>query len=470
MIFSTVTFFVFFAVVLPITLALRESRSSQLFLLVASFYFYMSWNAYFILLLLTSILLDYVVAVRISASETEKHKRRWLLLSLVGNLGLLGFFKYANLVIDTVNSILPSDANLSYVDIILPVGISFYTFQTLSYTIDVYRGRIGLEKNFVKLALFVSFFPQLVAGPIVRASEFLPQLYQQLPLNLDRMKEGANRFLIGLVKKLLIADALSPYVDQVYGNPLAYSAATLWLATVAFGIQIYCDFSGYSDMAIGTAKCLGYELPENFNMPYLARNVREFWKRWHITLSTWLRDYLYLPLGGSRCGRLVNMRNLAVTMLLGGLWHGASWKFVIWGGLHGFYLMIYRFWSAFKKQRKWEANGFFKLVLTFLSTALTFLCVTLSWVYFRASDAATATVMIQRMLFGDSGGEFLQSPVLLVSAVVLITAHLLATLTDYRSLYQALPMPIKVVTYGAIFYLLSISSIRDNTPFIYFQF
>jgi len=471
MIFSTIKFFVFFAIALPTALVLRrQSRASHLFLLGASFYFYMSWNALFILLLVPAIALDYFVAPQIAVSKTDRQKRRWLLVSLIGNLGLLGFFKYTNFVIDTANLILSADLQISNLDITLPIGISFHTFQTLSYTIDVYYGRIAVERSFVRLAVFVSFFPQLVAGPIVRARQFLPQLYREVSVDWDRIKGGAERFIIGLVKKLLIADAVAPYVDRVYANPPVYDSSTLWLATLAFGIQIYCDFSGYSDMAIGTAKCLGYEFPENFNMPYFATNVREFWQRWHMTLSNWLRDYVYIPLGGSRCSRLLVLRNLMITMLLGGLWHGASWKFVLWGALHGFYLIVHRFWLEVKRKRNWEVNGPLRLILIPLSTFFTFLLVTLSWVYFRADNAATATGMIRRMLTGGKGGEFLSSPILSISVLVLITAHFLATFSDYGSLYRRLPTPFKVVGYGVIFYLLSISSIRDNTPFIYFQF
>lgn len=470
MIFSTLEFLVFFAIVFPVGLALRHGRFFHPFLLAASFYFYMSWNPQFILLLLASTLLDFFVAPRIAVSQTDLERKQWLWFSLIGNFGLLGFFKYANFVIDAVNVALPPSLKFSNLDITLPVGISFYTFQTLSYSLDVYYGRIQPEKSFVKFALFVSFFPQLVAGPIVRAREFLPQLYQNVVVNLARVKEGLDRFLIGLVKKLLIADSLAPYIDRVYSNPSLYDAPTLWLATVAFGMQIYCDFSGYSDMAIGTARCFGFHLPENFNMPYFAANIREFWQRWHMTLSTWLRDYLYIPLGGSRCSPLLNLRNLMITMLLGGLWHGASWKFVIWGALHGCYLIIHRFWSSAKTNVDWQVHGPARVVLILSSTLLTFLCVTLAWVYFRAEDAATATTMVQRMVSWDNSGEFLSSSLLLITGVALITAHFLCTFTDYRSLYQKLPTPFKVVGYGVIFYLLSVSSIRDNTPFIYFQF
>jgi alginate O-acetyltransferase complex protein AlgI len=470
MIFSTIQFFIFYAIVLPVALALKNTRFFHLFLLLASCYFYMSWNAYYLWLLLFTISVDFSIACRMTTAKSKKERRRWLLVSLVSNLGLLGVFKYTNFVVDTFNEILPEQAQLANLDIVLPVGISFYTFQSLSYTIDVYHGRLPAERSFTKFALFVSFFPQLVAGPIVRAQEFIPQLYQRIVVDWQRLKEGGERFLIGLVKKLLIADALAPYVDRIYSNPAQYDAATLWYASFAFGIQIYCDFSGYSDMAIGTAKCLGFDFPENFNMPYFARNIREFWHRWHITLSTWLRDYLYIPLGGSRGGALLSLKNVMITMLLGGLWHGASWKFVIWGGLHGLYLVVHRVWSTAWEKTAWCAPSGWQWVFAPLSTCFTFLCVTLAWVYFRASDAATATTMIGRMISFDGGGEFVASPLLLITAVVLLSAHLLATFTDYAALYRKLPVPFKLVSYGVVFYLLSISSIHENTPFIYFQF
>jgi alginate O-acetyltransferase complex protein AlgI len=470
MIFSTIEFFIFYSLVLPIGLALRNTGFFHLFLLLASFYFYMSWNAYFILLLLFAISVDFYIAPRMAIAKTEREKQRWLLISLVSNLGLLGFFKYTNFIIDTLNWLLPPSAHLPNLDIILPIGISFHTFQTLSYTLDVYYGRLPAERSFIKLALFVSFFPQLVAGPIVRAQQFIPQLYRKISVDWNRLKEGGELFVIGLVKKLLIADALAPYVDRIYTNPSQYDAATLWFASFAFGIQIYCDFSGYSDMAMGTAKCLGFEFPVNFNMPYFAVNVRDFWHRWHISLSTWLRDYLYFPLGGSRGGQLFSLRNLMITMLLGGLWHGASWKFVIWGALHGFYLAIHRLWLSVKDKDPGSVPPGLRYLTVPLSVCFTFICVTLAWVYFRASDAATASRMVWRMLTLDGTGEFVDSPLLLISSVVLLVSHLLVTFTDYTDLYRKVPIPLKVVSYGVIFYLLSISSITENTPFIYFQF
>jgi alginate O-acetyltransferase complex protein AlgI len=469
-IFSTIEFFLFFSIVLPAAMVLRESRWLHPFLLVASFYFYMSWNAWFILLLIPAIALDYYVAPKMAASTSLKQKRRWLMVSLVGNLGLLGFFKYTNFIIDTINVFVPARFQLAELNITLPIGISFHTFQTLSYTIDVFLGRVAVEQSFIKLALFVSFFPQLVAGPIVRAHEFLPQLYRRIDFDMGRIKEGLERFVVGLVKKLLIADALAPYVDRVYTNPALYDAPTLWLATFAFGIQIYCDFSGYSDMAIGTARCLGYRFPENFNMPYFATNIREFWQRWHISLSSWLRDYLYIPMGGSRGRELAVLRNLMVTMLLGGLWHGASWKFVIWGGLHGCFLIVYRLWWQRKKSRGWQSNELYRPALGVLSAIITFLAVHLAWVYFRANDAFTATTMIGRMMTWNLHGEFVGSPLLLIGAAVLLIGHLVATFTDPELLYRKVPMPFKVVGYAMIFYLISISSIQENTPFIYFQF
>jgi len=469
-IFSTIEFFTFFAVVFPTALLLRNTRYFHFYLLLASCYFYMSWNPAFIFLLFASALIDYLAAPKIMEASSQRTKKQWLVVAMGLNLGLLGFFKYANFFANGINWACDRWFQIPHLNVTLPVGISFYTFQSMSYSLDAYFGKITRERSFIKFALYVSFFPQLVAGPIVRAQEFLPQLYRSLTVSLDNIKHGLQRFVIGLVKKLLIADALAPYVDRIFANPAQYDAATLWLGALAFGIQIYCDFSGYSDMAIGTAKCFGYVFPENFNMPYFATNIRAFWQRWHMTLSRWLRDYLFIPLGGSWCSESMIVRNLMITMLLGGLWHGADWRFVIWGGLHGGYLVLYRTWANIKRRTNLATRIPIKKLTAVISACITFFVVTLTWVYFRAADASVATAMVRRMLMFDSTGEFVPSPLLMICLVVMFVSHLVATFADHEALYRKLPTPFKVVGYGVIFYLISISSIQDNTPFIYFQF
>lgn len=343
MAFHSAHFLLFFPIVLAVYWSLRRNAALRVgFLLAASYYFYMSWNAAFAGLIFASTLLDYVAGSRIAAASNPRVKRLWLAISLTGNLGTLFVFKYYNFFLESFASgasamgwsLSPTQHSL-----LLPVGISFYTFQTLSYTTDVYRGELAPARSFWRFALFVAFFPQLVAGPIVRASTFLPQM-DAAPRFDDRAAErGLGQILAGIFKKVCIADLLGvTLVDPVFSDPSGYGSWTVWMAMYAYAFQIYYDFSGYSDVAIGAARMLGFELPINFNRPYLATSLRDFWRRWHISLSTWLRDYLYVPLGGGRGSAWRTARNLAIVMLLGGLWHGAAWGFVLWGAAHGLML------------------------------------------------------------------------------------------------------------------------------------
>ena len=366
-------------VVLVCTALRRRERARDVFLLIASYLFYMSWNRLYAGLIAFSTILDFEVARRLGREERPRARKLLLLVSLALNLGLLGLFKYWNFFLDSaqdLSGLFGGRLALPHHQLLLPVGISFYTFQTLSYTIDVYRRELPVEPSLTKFALFVSFFPQLVAGPIVRASEFLPQLRAPLPAVDDsRVRYGMWRIFRGLFKKILIADLLATFaVDAVFANPSAFSSLDLLIALYAYSFQIYNDFSGYSDIAIGSAALLGYHIPENFDRPYLARNVREFWTRWHISLSTWLRDYLYIPLGGSRRRAT---RNLMLTMLLGGLWHGAALNFVLWGGYHGLLLVLAR--GA--DRRGGAARG----ARLWLQRALTYHLVVFGWLLFRVT-------------------------------------------------------------------------------------
>ncbi len=343
MIFSSWPFAFFFAAVFAVYWSIRTRRARHVFLLLASYAFYMSWNPWLVTLIIGSTLLDYVVALGLERAARER-VRRWLLAaSLTGNLGILAIFKYADFFVLSLRELLTGvgfETNLSTLNILLPVGISFYTFQTLSYTIDVYRREIRATRSFVDFALFVAFFPQLVAGPIVKARDFLPQLETIKRFDWARIDSAVLLFLLGVTKKVLIADQLATLVDPVFAEPERFATRDLWLAMFCYGGQIYCDFAGYSDMAIAVSRVLGFDLRPNFANPYLATSLTDFWHRWHISLSTWLRDYLYIPLGGSRGGRLLTCRNLMLVMLLGGLWHGASWTFVIWGAIHGLALVV----------------------------------------------------------------------------------------------------------------------------------
>ena len=478
MIFSSVEFLLFLTFVLAIfwgTLGrLREPasfRPQHLFLLLASYYFYMSWNAVLILLIVFSTLVDYVLGARIHASTCLRRRRTLLILSLVINLGLLALFKYANFFIDNTNAVLGmfSMRVPFVVDIILPVGISFFTFQSMSYTIDIYRRELQPARSFTDFALFVSFFPQLVAGPIVRASQFLPQLDRpRRPGDID-IDRGLNYLLLGLVKKVLISDWLSTIADPLFANPLEYNGLGVWMGVIAYTLQIYCDFSGYSDMAIGTAALLGYRLPDNFNMPYLSRNISEFWSRWHISLSTWLRDYLYIPLGGNRFGHLLTLRNLLVVMFLGGLWHGAQWTFVAWGCAHGLALVVHKeFRRRFPldQSRRLSPAG---IALGWLGTMI-FVCAT--WVLFRAPSFETARILLTKMAFLDNSGSSPASPVLALCLVIVVLSHL-AGVRMFGGGGAGFPhvrLPFRAFGYAVVALVLLLLAPSGARPFIYFQF
>ena len=348
MLFNSIEFIVFLAVVLLGHFALIPRRLPRLrkgFLLVVSYGFYMAWNPPFGLLLLFSTVLDFSVAQWMERAATPGRRKALLGLSLIGNLGVLGFFKYRDFVLETLYALFGAalwPVQPPALDLVLPIGISFYTFQTLSYAIDVYRGSQRAARSFLDFALYISFFPQLVAGPIVRSSVFLPQLRRAPRVATYDVEAALVRIGSGLVKKVVFADVLGGYVDPVFSSPDTYGGLNLLLAVYAYAFQIYFDFSGYSDIAIGLARLFGYRIPENFDRPYLAASPREFWRRWHISLSTWLRDYLYVSLGGNRVPAVRVQLNLMITMLLGGLWHGANWNFVLWGGFHGFLLSLQR--------------------------------------------------------------------------------------------------------------------------------
>jgi len=334
MLFNSLEFIIFFPIVVGLYFIISP-RFRWILLLAASYYFYMCWNYKYILLILFSTVVDYFAAIAMSRTSQKKFKKVFLVASLFSNLGLLFFFKYFNFFSGSINAVLDQFNvfyNVPYYDYLLPVGISFYTFQTLSYTIDVYKGKQKPEYHFGKFALFVSFFPQLVAGPIERSVNLLPQFSQTFKFEYARIRDGIILMTWGMFKKVVIADRLSEYVNEVFNNPESYDGFHNILATLFFSFQIYCDFSGYSDVAIGAALVMGYHLMKNFNRPYLAKSIGEFWSRWHISLSTWFRDYVYIPLGGNRVNISRLLFNLYITFLISGLWHGANWTFAIWGG------------------------------------------------------------------------------------------------------------------------------------------
>ncbi|NEO02596.1 MAG: MBOAT family protein [Moorea sp. SIO3I7] len=382
MIFTEFRFLFFFLTVFCIYWTLSEHQHRKIWLLICSYLFYAAWNWRFLSLMLASTIIDYVVGLMISrpiiddanpdweTKETNstknfdwnnlgskpinsRQRKLWLVLSLIGNLSILGFFKYYNFFTDSAANFLNwlgLPISFPILQVILPVGISFYTFQTLSYSLDIYRGKLKPTKKFWDFALFVSFFPQLVAGPIVRAAIFLPQLLTPKTFSQVEVRSCLMLFLVGYFKKACVADNLSPIVDKYFANPEMYTVASAWIGVISFIIQVYCDFSGYSDMAIASAGLLGYKLPLNFNFPYFASNITELWKRWHITMSNWFRDYLYVPLMRRRekkqRTKFFSYSNLIFTMLVTGLWHGAAWHFVVWGGLNGIALAVHKEWSV----------------------------------------------------------------------------------------------------------------------------
>jgi D-alanyl-lipoteichoic acid acyltransferase DltB (MBOAT superfamily) len=467
MVFNSLEFAVFLAIVLILYFGVVPAsleRVRKLVLLIASYVFYASWNPSFTLLLFGSTILDYSLGLRM-ANEQSPLRRRWLLgLSLLGNLGVLGFFKYGGFLREQFQSLAVlfgmGDPIQQPWNIVLPVGISFYTFQTLSYSIDVYRGVQPPTRSLLDFALFVSFFPQLVAGPIVRSKEFLPQLEGLKQVRPDDVEEGLVRIFAGLLKKVVLADTLGEYVDEVFASVFSYQGPNLLLAIYAYAFQIYFDFSGYSDLAIGLAQLFGFRISDNFNRPYLATSPREFWQRWHISLSTWLRDYLYISLGGNRGTTLRTYVNLALTMLLGGLWHGASWNFVIWGAFHGTWLAAHRFWTGGRSEAstRW----------LWLKRFATFHVVCVGWVFFRAETLEKALLVFSRL----PSWEWISESFASVAAVLLaisITLHLSGDPRRLRRRYRELPASLQGLGYGLIAVLVFLFSPSEGR-FIYFQF
>ena len=460
-----------------------------MFLLIASYLFFYFSSNYLLSLLIISTVLDYYVGKEIYNSKTKARKKLLLVISLAGNLGLLGFFKYADFAIDQFN-VFGNYINLSdgipFLNLALPIGISFYTFQTISYTVDIYRGQLKPSNSLREFALFVSFFSQLVAGPIVRAKEFLPQLREKfsnndsvysrlIQIKSSNLKLGITIIAFGFFKKMFFADNIAPLVNQIFTNPIGASSFEIWIATIAFGIQIYGDFSGYSDIAIGTALILGFKIPMNFNKPYFALSPSDFWRRWHISLSSWLRDYLYIPLGGNRKSPSRTYINLFIVMFFGGLWHGASWNFVIWGVLHGLYLGIHdllknRF--PFLTKIKFFQTKSGKI----LSILITQYFVFLAWIPFRIHDFDHLSYAMQKYVFIDFVTDNILQFILLykipVALMVLFVilhfisfrkSNLILNISNLPLKYWFMPLAI-IMTLIVLFY--------DGNPkdFIYFRF
>ncbi|WP_040507630.1 MBOAT family O-acyltransferase [Leptospira wolffii] len=486
MIFPTLEFFLFFSFVflvhwfvLPVLFRNPEIRKSviHVFLLIVSYVFYMSWNWKFGGLILLSTVIDFVLADLIHESKNPRFRKWMIVISLVLNLVfILGFFKYYEFLSSNLNALLVSlgwEAIFPVLKIVLPVGVSFYTFQSLSYTIDVYRGVIPSEKNFIRFALFVSFFPQLVAGPIVTAKSFLPQLHTEKRLEDIPFRKAIRYFLMGYFKKVVLSDNISPISDLIFKNPDSYSTEALWLAAFLFWVQVYCDFSGYTDMAYSAALLLGYELPENFRMPYLSQSVTEHWRRWHITLSSWLRDYVYFSLGGNRVGALRHRFNVWFTMFVGGIWHGANWTFFIWGSIQGGFLLL----ESLLKDAK---NKFFpNLTLSSSwSKALTpvrimyatIVAVTFG-VIFRSANIHSAWTMIHGMYVYQAGElrpYMLKQGIPAILCVVF--GHYLGWLFFEKGKRIEVPAWLEFGTYPILVFIMALLSPDGEIPFIYFDF
>jgi alginate O-acetyltransferase complex protein AlgI len=465
--FNSIAYLIFFPVVVLAHFALPH-RARWAMLVAASCYFYMFFIPKYILVLFAIILLDFVAALFIERSEGSRRKA-WLVASIAANLGLLAVFKYYGFLTANVGRALDlagADVALPKLDLILPIGLSFHTFQSLAYTIEVYRGRYTAERHLGYYALYVLYFPQMVAGPIERPEHVLPQLKIARTFDAARTSRGLRLILLGLVKKMLIADNLAPLVNAAYGSYREHSGLALLLATLFFSVQIYCDFSGYSDIAVGSSSILGIELMRNFDHPYASTSISEFWRRWHISLSSWFRDYLYLPLGGSREGRAKTLRNIFVVFGLSGLWHGANWTYVIWGLLHGTYLGVERAIRA-----RAERFGLPKTP-SLLAGFTTFALATIAWVFFRASNLAAAIGILKRIALGRAGKDLdllecsaalVLSSAILIGGLVLNRARASARLAD-------LSTPLRWSIYLLLVASLVLFGSSEGGQFIYFQF
>jgi D-alanyl-lipoteichoic acid acyltransferase DltB (MBOAT superfamily) len=458
--FTTPAFGVFLVLTLIVWFALpaRAWRARKGFLTVASWLFYLSWLAWPVLLLIATTIVDFLLGRVLERTQSPRRRRLLVATSVCTNLGILGYFKYAGWFVD---SLLPTldPSWRSALEIVLPVGISFYTFESLSYVIDVYRGAPACRR-FVDFALFLSFFPHLVAGPIVRPWQFLPQLVRPRALDPLAVEEALARIAVGLTKKLLLADTLALTVDVVFTNPAGHAGAAAWIALYAYAFQIYFDFSGYTDIAIGTARLFGFVLPENFDRPYAAASLREFWQRWHISLSTWLRDYLYVPLGGNRHGRAVTYRNLLVTMVLGGLWHGAAWHFVLWGGYHGLLLGAERALGLGARPTT--------PAMCRVRQLITFHLVVFGWLLFRSETMTQMGAMLAALVTPalPAWGNLVE-PLLLV--LLAAAMHVGPRAADVRRAFVGRTPWEQGVAYATVVMAVVLFA-PGAAPFIYFQF
>lgn len=490
MVFNSYSFLIFFPIVVLIHFLLPR-KVQHLWLLAASYYFYMNWDARYVLLLLFSTVVTYLSGIVMERVQTNRQRKAAVAISFVLNIGVLFFFKYFNFAIDSVNLIL-MQIGLTVpkpdLNVLLPVGISFYTFQALSYTMDVYRKDITAERNFFRYALFVSFFPQLVAGPIERSKNLLSQVNQAHRFDYDKMREGLLIMLWGYFLKLVVADRVAIIVNTVYGDYTQYGGVYIIVASVLFAVQIYCDFAGYSTIAIGAAEILGFQLMENFDCPYFSLSIGEFWRRWHISLSSWFRDYLYIPLGGNRKGKLIKYRNLIIVFLVSGLWHGAAGTYVVWGLIHGIYQVI----GSITKPVRDKLNKALELKPDSIghklaSGIVTFCLVDFAWIFFRAESIGTAISMIKSMVhIGNIGilfsGGLYDLGLSSKSFKILFLGIVIIIFADYMK-YKGIKIRERILAqelwcrwlcYIAAFWFILVFGVwggsYDASSFIYFQF
>lgn len=473
--FNSIQFLLFYPLVAVLNFVVPR-KYRWIPLLIASYYFYITWNAKLFFIILFTTAVSYASGILIE--KKPKQKILWTVISIIASLSVLFFFKYYNFVVGTIGDFFGVDLTLQ---LVLPVGISFYTFQTLSYSIDVYRGNIKAERNFFYYALFVSFFPQLVAGPIERPGNLLPQLRAEHKFNLEDLYIGGKRMLAGFFKKIVVADTVAVYVDAVYNNPGETGGIAIIIATILFAVQIYCDFSGYTDIAIGCARIMGYRLMQNFDRPYSAKNIRDFWARWHISLTSWFKDYLYIPLGGNRMGRTRKFVNLFIVFWVSGLWHGAEWTFVLWGLLHGIYRIVgdLTYKEREKLYLRLGINSDSRPVRIF-RTSITFVLVCFAWIFFRANNTSDLLLILEKLFTtlgfstfaSELGLTFSGTLIMILSIIIMILADRRLTLAKYDA-----PCGAKLfggtslyLLWAIIFAWLMLLENNGSGAFIYFQF
>ncbi|MGL4420250.1 MAG: MBOAT family O-acyltransferase [Gemmataceae bacterium] len=476
--FQTQGFLVFCLLILALYWAIpRRLNSLRVVLLViASFHFYAAWNASLAFLVTMTAVLDYCFARGMDRARDPVQRRALLIVSISMNLGILAYFKYRGFFLNELYDALtnlgvpPGFTRLNPLELIVPFGISFYTFEAISYAVDVYQKKIRAERSLPHFLLFILFFPHLVAGPIVRGGDFLRQAHRPKRWNWIRVQFGVQLFLLGLFKKLAIADRMAIFADPIFQNPTAYNSGAVWLALLAYALRIYADFSGYSDMAVGTAHLFGYKLTQNFNMPYLATNIADFWRRWHISLSSWLRDYVFIPLGGSRGTNLATYRNLLITMTLGGLWHGAHYTYIVWGLLHGCFLILHRLF----RNRTADSPRYQRFAATLvgraMGCALTFLCVALAWVFFRPEwDLALA--MLRKLLWISEGLPLpLHNRSLWYTVLFVFACHCILSLGWWQIAARRAPAVAMGLGYAICLSAAMILAPDSGRSFIYFTF